>query len=32
MGGGIADAKNDSLNFFMYNDEVPEKIGIQELN
>lgn len=32
MGGGRADAKNDSLNFFMYNDEVPENIGIQELN
>jgi hypothetical protein len=32
MGGGRADAKNDSLNFFMYNDEVPENVGIQELN
>ena len=32
LGGGRADAKNDSLNFFMYNDELPDTIGIQELN
>jgi hypothetical protein len=32
MGGGRADVKNDSLNFFMYSDEVPENIGLQELN